>query len=436
MIEVVFPQCAIYRLDDSAAGNNASTLSSLDSWFAFFGNWFDGYKRFVSGSRAEGVALEADWGHPSADEDVMNLYAGWLGVFVPEYHRKRGPSSSLTFRLEGCPPCYCKLEITSLRRLRWAWNWLDESCIERSGGRKWLNTLNVLNKLSGGGDISGPAKCCGLMDWVPGLVCSGPHPEMQREFRHRPRNWPSTKLINSIMKCPMLLVLVGHKLSPESRLQARLSWSLCELLLMRDVPEKAKQGYIAYKYVMKRFLADKRCSNESGMGRSYVSGYHFKTSFLYFLEKRTPQKITSPFELFLDLLKELYEYLKVGKLPHYFLPGCNLLETVDKEEQCIARQTISAILSDPLASIFTSTTLPWQIYGGIIPIDLVTRFYHVFNDPNCEESCEDMFGNLASLDGTRQQRYNSQRDMDRSLTVTGRPEIIVLVDVMRRIIQN
>ena len=49
--------------------------------------------------------------------------------------------------------------------------------------------------------------------------------------------------------------------------------------------------------------------------------------------------ITSPFGLFLDLLHELDEYLKVGTLPYYFLPECDLLETVPEGELCIARQT-------------------------------------------------------------------------------------------------
>ena len=73
--------------------------------------------------------------------------------------------------------------------------------------------------------------------------------------------------------------------------------------------------------------------------------------------------IASPFGLFVDLLHNLDRYFEIGKLPHYFLAECDLLETVDGEERRIARQAIQAISSDPLAAPLTSLTSPRQIYG-------------------------------------------------------------------------
>ena len=123
----------------------------------------------------------------------------------------------------------------------------------------------------------------------------------------------------------MLLVLVGHKLSPEFNLRARISWSHLELKVIRELPESVRQSYISFKYVLKRVLKARRGQNEAGDGRSRVCSFHFKTVFLRYLEKRPLSLITSPFELFLDMLIQLDVYLEVGKLPHYFLADCDLL---------------------------------------------------------------------------------------------------------------
>ena len=80
------------------------------------------------------------------------------------------------------------------------------------------------------------------------------------------------------------------------------------------------------------------CQNETGYGRSKIGSYHFKTVFLHFLEKRPPSLITSPFQLFFDLLAHLDFYVQLGKLSHYFIAQSELLETVEDGEQLSARQ--------------------------------------------------------------------------------------------------
>ena len=232
----------------------------------------------------------------------------------------------------------------------------------------------------------------------------------------------------------MLLVLVGHKGSPESEFkqQARMSWSHLELKLIQELPESVRQGYIACKYVMKRFLKAHRGQNEAADGRSRVCSYHLKVVFLRFLEKRPPTQITSPFELFLVLLRELDEYLKVGNLPHYFLAECNLLETVAADERGIARQVFTDILSDPLNALLTSPTDPQEIYGEVLPDDLVNAFRGVSSHPTCEQYWT-LSELLTCVDERRRRRYEKQREEDEEWTISGRVELTGLVDMLNKI---
>ena len=398
----------------------------------------------TSGSKAEGLALEKHWGHPDADLDVMMLNGGRVGVYVAGGQQQRG-QSCMEFRHEGCPPAYCKLEVTNLSGLRRSIleycerEWCDDNCVDESDGRLWLNTFNAVWRMKDADEhtrenptVAGPAaqSVKHNMDTVQTFVCSGTTPDQHNEFQSRSRGpWPPVSLIKYILQMPMLLVLVGHKGSPEPEFkqQARMSWSHLELKLIRRLPERVRQGYIACKYVMKRFLKAHRSLNPAVDGRSSVCSYHIKVTFLRFLEKITPSEITSPFRLFLDLLYELKEYLKVGKLSHYFLADCNLLELVADDERDIACQVIIKILSDPINALLTSPTDPQEIYGEVRPDDLVTAF-HAFSSHPTREQYWKLHHLLARVDERRRQRFKEQQEeQEKSLwRVSGRTEITSL----------
>ena len=362
-----------------------------------------------------------------------------MGVNIPGGQQSRG-WACLDFRPEGCPAAYTKLLITDLRGLEYT---QIGSCVHRSGGKTWLNTYEAVWAMKDSREtISGPAAQSGTRDWVNTLVCNGPHPDMYQEFANRPRQWPPAALISDLLKLPMLLVLVGHKLSPEFHLQARISWSHLELKLIQELPESVRQGYIACKYVFKHFLKAHRGHNETGKGKetkNSVSSYYIKTTFLRYLEKTHPSMITSPFRLFLDLLHELNTYLKGRKLPHYFVAQCNLLETVEEGELCLAQQVIEKILSDPLNALLTSPTAPQEIYGEVHPdYHLVSAFSRVFSHPtSCDQSWRGLSDLLARVDERRLQRYREQHeedeDEDEYYRVSGRAELTGLVDSLKQI---
>ena len=414
-------------------------MSRLESGETYHGGW-DWY--LTSGSRAEGLTLEDQWGYDSSDTDRMWLNGGPLGVYVTGGQQARG-ESCMDFRPEGCSPAYCKLQISDLHGLKkstvYGDRWFDENCVEESDGITWLNTYNTVRCMrdiiyTRGQPVSGPASQSGNRDTVNTLVCSAAHPALHREFRSRTRGpWPTADVINYILRLPMLLVLVGHKLSPEFRLEARISWSHLEYKLIKELPESVRQGYIAYKYVMKRFLKAHRGQNEAADGRSKIGSYHLKTVFLHFLEKTPPSLITSPFDLFLDLSRELDQYIEVGKLPHYFLAQCDLLETVGNDERHLASQVIREILSDPLNALLTSPTSPQEIYGEVSPDHLVVAFKRVSAHPTCEENRKSLSELLARVDERRRERFRQQRERDGGRGVSGRAQLTGLVATLKRI---
>ena len=415
-------------------------MSLLESGEWYRDDW--GWRYLISGSRAEGLTLEDQWGHDPSDIDRMILHGGPLGVYVTGGQQARG-RSCMDFRPEGCSPAYCKLQISDLHGLKESLRWFDESCVEESDGVTWLNTYNTVRCMrdsflgTSGDPVSGPAFQSGNRDIVRTLVCSAAHPDLHHEFRSRTRGpWPTADVINYILQLPMLLVLVGHKLSCQFRLEARISWSHLEYKLIKELPESVRQGYIAYKYVMKRFLKAHRGQNEAADGRSKIGSYHLKSVFLHFLEKRPPSLITSPFQLFLDLLTHLDDYIQVGKLPHYFLPQCDLLETVGNDERHLARRVIREILSDPLNPLLTSPTRPQEIYGEVSPDHLVVAFQRVSAHPTCEKNWTDLSKLLARVDERRRERHREQRrrdDRDDYHRVSGRAQLTGLVATLKQI---
>ena len=442
-LEAAFPCTAICRLTDICVRRNEDRVSWLQSGDAYR----DGMGWSLTfGSRAEGLTLEDAWGHDDADEDGMVLNGGRLGVYVAGGQQPRG-RSSLNFCPEGCPAAYCKLEISDLNGLResttaFGDRWFHESCIKESDCRTWLNTYHTVRCMkesvsyTHGHSVAGPAAQDGTFDTVNTLVCSAAHPDLHHEFRSRTRGpWPTANMINFLLQLPMLLVLVGNKLSTEFNLQARMSWSHFEYKLIKELPESVRQGFIACKNVMKRFLKAHRGQNKDGDGRSHIGSYHIKSVFLHFLEKRPPSLITSPFELFLDLLTDLDVYLQEGNLPHYFIPQCNLLETVGDGERHLVRRVIKEILSDPLNALLTSPTRPQQIYGEVSPDHLVVAFQKVSSHPTCEESRKDLSELLARVDQRRRERFRQQRVSDdrRYLKVSGRAELTELVAMIKTI---
>ena len=250
--------CGRCVLEDVDVEQNRKLLTALRSGEAF--KYACGW-RLAAGSRAEGLALSFWWGHARSDRDWMHLYGGGLGVCIPD----EGPSAegtNLVFSAQGCPAAYCRVQVNdvgefcqSVAKVNLPLGGLVcrnlvPGCVVEERNCHWLDSQCLLKVLQGSGDIIGPAGQLygGQWEFVPTLVCSGPHPGMD-EYRNRPRKgWPTGAQVDSLTQLPMLLVLVGFKGSEDFPKQMRVSWSHLELELIICLPEWVKQGYLAFKY--------------------------------------------------------------------------------------------------------------------------------------------------------------------------------------------
>ena len=469
LIEAVFPGCAICRLGDSFVQSNAKTLSRFVSGKA---HRLMNVLELYAGSRAEGLALEDSWGHPNVDLDQMVFPRLLLSVSLPQSHgygsdpSNESASSSLPnissklHSLFGCagnscleyapedsPPAYTRLRVTDPQALRNHFL-VGDHCMEQSGGQYWFLPARfngvmqrIFNLLETDHDkcttrVQGPAGQVGegLMDRVPSLLANGPHPAIDdyiQRIRRRRADWPTPKQLVKVKKIPACLVMATHKKAPNRHQLTRMSWSIGELILISELPDVVKQGYIAAKYTLKSFLRHHKKPDDS---RSNIGSFHLKNTLLNYLEQAPPSTISSPFALMMELLQKLLGHVRDGRLPLYFLPECNLLETVELAERQIAMQAILDIIENPMAAIINSPSKPWQIYGDLFPEQLLLkRMHYVLAHPNSDRSRETLFSLLSRLDEHRQQRYRKQLDLDEKNKVSGRPKLIKLVDMMSHI---
>ena len=272
------------------------------------------------------------------------------------------------------------------------------------------------------------------MDLVPTLVANGSPPTM-KDYLKRPRGeWPPPEQLREIQQMPLCVVLVGSKESQNPEKEARHSWSPAEMLLISKLPKYIKKGLIAAKFTYKSCVKINRGEQETDGGRSHVGTYHLKTTLLHHLEKTPPSKVNSAFHVMMNVFHDLSMYLKRGKLPHYFLPKCNLLATVGRDERHLALQTIQDIICDPIATILKCPAEPTEIYGDIRAGDLAAAFHGVSAHPCCERRQEDLVQLLSRLDHWRLQCYVRQMGIDWNdgvtYRVTDRPAMTMLVDML------
>ena len=395
----------------------------------------------MAGSRPEGLCVDECWGHGEADCDIMDMYGGDLGVYVVPPGQQPPEGATLVYTPHQCPAAYTRLQVLHKDRLLRAIvegsyrSYLSVSdpevqqCVVSEGGQLWLrsrHTLEVMQDSEATEAISGPAgqQDGGLYESVSSLVCSGPHPAMASYKERTRKHWPSPALLDALMQQPMILVMVGPKDAQDSYLMFRVSWSALELILISSLGLWLKQGYVCFKYVLRAL----RSNDPAREGRSQVGSYHLKTVFLRHLEEHPPQQEGSPFQLMLDLCQDLQHYLLMGCLPHYFLPGCDLLRMVEGEEKQYALQAVGQVIADPLVAILKSPSEPENIYGSHHSPDYLTHFFReVSSLSSCPERRERLRWLLRHLDHHGeglQWKMGGRR-------VSGRPGLVRLADYLQ-----
>ena len=407
-----------------------------------------------AGSRPESLCVDEHWGHGEADEDVMELYGGDLGVSVVPPGQQPPEDATLVYTPHECPAAYTRLQVLHKDRLLRAIVSISYSSdlsvsdpqvqqcvVSDEGGRLWLHSRHTLEVMqySDTEAIRGPAgkHDGGLYESVTSLVCSGPHPAMASYKERTKKHWPFQSLLDALMQQPMILVMVGPKDAQNSYLMFRVSWSALELILISSLGLWLKQGYVCFKYTVKSVLKSLRLEDSDSYsareGRSQVGSYHLKTVFLRHLEKHSPQQEGSPFQLMLDLCHDLQHCLLMGCLPHYFVPDCDLLRTVGKEEKQYALQAVGKVIADPIVAILNSPSKPRHIYGNHHSPDYFKGcFREVSFLRSCPERWERLRRLLRRLDDHREGLHQEQLERD-GRRVSGRPGLVRLADYLQNI---
>ena len=144
----------------------------------------------------------------------------------------------------NCPAAYCKVRVEgNISELTSAMGQAltprgvvskrkAAKCIVEKEGKHWLSSERAIQTLLDLPPywvkeiIQGPSGSPFKDQWdaVPGLICSGPLPEIQN-FLKRPRSgsWPSETDLGRIANMPAVLVATGHKFSNQKELEWRYS---------------------------------------------------------------------------------------------------------------------------------------------------------------------------------------------------------------------
>ena len=184
-VEAVYPGCGLYLLPGPKLARNERMRALRDGKaFQADGSW---RWAFPSGSRSEGVAVRAGWGHGTADVDIMRLHGGDLGVYVLSPGQQLPEGVNLLHRPEGCAPAYSRLQVLDKEAVVKAIakrtqkkhcsesDPVIEQCVGSESGWLWLHSRHTVEVMQHSltKDISGPAgqKFEGLGELVLTLVC-------------------------------------------------------------------------------------------------------------------------------------------------------------------------------------------------------------------------------------------------------------------------
>ena len=188
------------------------------------------------------------------------------------------------------------------------------------------------------------------------------------DFHSRPRQseWPPRELMGRMQTIRGMLVCATHKLSSydEQALQFRLSYSLQELLLVKNMSALVKQGYTAFKLTMKSLLTRQRHC-EASEGRKKVCSYHLKTVLFWKLENPASWDMHCPVQLMMILLTSLRAFISKSPpvLPNYFIPECNLFAHTDILDIELLLQVVTQIQADPFKCILDAPISPGLLCG-------------------------------------------------------------------------
>ena len=145
---------------------------------------------------------------------------------------------------------------------------------------------------------------------------------------HRSRTWPPLTVVKDILSQPSFLVPRRSSPDPEHREEWCLSFTLAESIIARTMPHAMRMTYFFFKTIFKcSFNFKVNFRSAEGVKLKEFGSYLAKTTMMWACEVLDPSVWTEGnLQINLSyLFRSLFRYLKQKFLPHYFIPGLNLL---------------------------------------------------------------------------------------------------------------
>ena len=170
-------------------------------------------------------------------------------------------------------------------------------------------------------------------------------------YRERRRKWPSNEIIREIVSKGCRIVHKAHPSSRDPDAEFRFSFSVAELILFNTLSVDQKKCFIAFKALVKYRIYRSEIIKKNKID---LSSYHLKTIFLWTCETIPADQwhtTTGWARCLLYMIDQLYACLESRTLPGYFIPECNLLDSIELTKAFLCE--IKKLRNNPITSAAT-----------------------------------------------------------------------------------
>ncbi|XP_045157587.2 uncharacterized protein LOC123523901 [Mercenaria mercenaria] len=312
---------------------------------------------FLTGSNAEGTDITG------SDRDTMVVFPNCIIVADNKEAEIQQDNNVFLMVQDGTRPCYTKLQILHESR-----NHDKNDLFQRLGGKEKLCVLDEMgryffssemfteqvthhvssltqssdNHIVSSFHVHGP---CATFDNIVGktqfdtdfayCIPCNILPTEAYDFirRNRQYNWPPENLIRKHLSQGCHVVSVGDKASPAHSVEWRISFALLERELVWGLNDTQCKCYIILKMLLKMYL-DKLAPDE-------LSSFALKTVIFWCAETEGPSlwKEENLLCCVFHCLSKLQSYVAEKNLPHFIVPGNNLLATKFEDAETRAKVT-------------------------------------------------------------------------------------------------
>ena len=188
-------------------------------------------------------------------------------------------------------------------------------------------------------------KVRGAFDFVPGIACEGfPAESNEWSKRVKGKSWPHPDVVSAVLTSGFHLVpKASKKPGSDPSTSFRLAFNVAEKLLAESLTPFQRECFRVFKmYFYEKLKTEPRV----------LTTYHLKTVFFWALETSDTNIWHEENRAYCCMLLLQYLRMSLAKttLQHYFIPGNNLFEYLDKNELKKILRALEQTLADPVSA--------------------------------------------------------------------------------------